>query len=211
MDDTLYQDLPEPVEPETASEPAVPSGGRKTVVRSDIEQRKVRSFRAYLEVLDTAEWLRRQLINQLDAFDLTVDGFRLLEILYREGPITTEEFCKRRRCSRQAFDRLIKPLEERLWVKYEVFAREPVNEWEDAHLAKRLEGQPRRGRRMGRLSLTLEGKKFVHAIFPRHAKLVFAFMRALSMREQNTLIRVCRKLRDGDVVKLLDEITMEEE
>ena len=121
-----------------------------------------------------------------------------------------KEFCKRRRCSRQAFDRLIKPLEERLWVKYEVFAREPVNEWEDAHLAKKLEGQPRRGRRMGRLSLTPEGKKFVHAIFPRHAKLVFAFMRALSMREQDTLIRVCRKLRDGNVVKLLDEMTMEE-
>ncbi|MGH9574985.1 MAG: MarR family winged helix-turn-helix transcriptional regulator [Candidatus Acidiferrales bacterium] len=209
MNDTLYEGLPESVESETATEPAAPSVGRKTIVRSDIEERKVRSFRAYLEVLDTAEWLRRQLINQLDAFDLTIDGFRLLEILYREGPITTEEFCKRRRCSRQAFDRLIKPLEERTWVKYEVFARDPV-EWEGAHLAKELEGQPRRGRRMGRVSLTPDGEKFVHAIFPRHAKLVFAFMRALSMREQDTLIRVCRKLRDGDVVKLLDEMTMEE-
>ena len=209
MSDTLYEDLPKSVESEAAIESTIASSGRKGMVRSDIGQRKVRSFRAYLEVLDTAEWLRRQLINQLDAFDLTIDGFRLLEILYQEGPITTEEFCKRRRCSRQGFDRLIKPLEERMWVKYEVFAREPV-EWEGSHLAKRLEGQPRRGRRMGRVSLTPEGKKFVHAIFPRHAKLVFAFMRALSMREQDTLIRVCRKLRDGDVVKLLDEMTMEE-
>ena len=210
MNDTFYEGMPESVEADPATEPAVPSAGRKSLVRSDIEERKVRSFRAYQEVLDTAEWLRRQLVNQLDAFDVTIDGFRLLEILYREGPITTEEFCRRRRCSRQAFDRLIKPLEERLWVKYEVFAREPVNEWEDAHLAKRLEGQSRRGRRMGRVSLTPDGEKFVHAIFPRHAKLVFAFMRALSMREQDTLIRVCRKLRDGDVVKLLDEMTMEE-
>jgi DNA-binding MarR family transcriptional regulator len=210
MNDTFYEGMPESVEADPATEPAVPSAGRKSLVRSDIEERKVRSFRAYREVQDTAVWLRRQLVNQLDAFDVTIDGFRLLEILYREGPITTEEFCRRRRCSRQAFDRLIKPLEERVWVKYEVFAREPVNEWEDAHLAKHLEGQPRRGRRMGRVSLTTDGEKFVHAIFPRHAKLVFAFMRALSMREQDTLIRVCRKLRDGDVVKLLDEMTMED-
>ncbi len=210
MNDTLYETSPESPEPGVEGREGTPSVRRRNGVRPDIDERKVRSFQAYLEVLDTAEWLRRQLINQLDAFDLTVDGFRLLEMLYREGPITTEEFCKRRRCSRQGFDRLIKPLEAREWVKYEVFTREPA-EWEQAHRPESLKDQPRRGRRTGRVSLTPEGKKFVHVVFPRHAKLVFAFMRALTMREQDTLTRVCRKLREGDVVKLLDEITMREE
>lgn len=64
--------------------------------------------------------LRRQFAEQLDAFDLTIDRFRLMEILYREGPITTEEFCKRRRCRRQSLEVLLKPLEERGWVQFEV-------------------------------------------------------------------------------------------
>ena len=178
-------------------------------VQPDIEERKLRSFRAYLEILDTAEWLRRQFAEQLEAFDLTIDGFRLLEILYRDGPITTEEFCKRRRCRRQALDKLLKPLEERGWAQFEVIELAPADV-EFTQLAKRVRDLPRRGRRMGRVRLTEDGRKFMRVVFPRHAKLVFAFMRALDMREQETISKACRKLREGDVIKMLDEITMED-
>jgi DNA-binding MarR family transcriptional regulator len=190
--------LPEVEAPQpegTASKGESGEGDRVIRLRSTIEDRKLRSFDAYLEVLDTAEWLRRQLIGQLEAFDLTIDGFRLMDMLYREGPIMTEEFCKRRRCSRQSFDALIDPLEEREWVKFEVIRLEPL-EFEQTHLAERLRDQPRSGRRMGRVSLTPAGKNFMYVVFPRHSKLVFGFMRALTMREVDTLGRVCRKLRE---------------
>ena len=174
-----------------------------------VEERKLRSFRAYLDLLDTAEWLRRQFAEQFEAFDLTIDGFRLLDILYREGPVTTEEFCKRRRCRRQSFDKLTEPLRARGWVQYEVIELEPT-EVELTRLAKRARERPRRGRKTGRVSLTESGEKFMHIVFPRHVKLVFAFMRALEMREQESLSQNCRKLREGDVVKMLDEITLED-
>ena len=197
-----------PVEP-GAEEAVTVAAETRIKVQPDLEERKLRSFRAYLDLLDTAEWLRRQFAEQLEAFDLTIDGFRLLDTLYREGAITTEEFCKKRRCRRQSFDALIKPLEARGWVQYEVIELAPAD-IDFAQLAKRVRNLPRRGRRMGRVSLTESGEKFMHVVFPRHVKLVFAFMRALEMREQESLSRACRKLREGDVVKMLDEITLED-
>lgn len=186
------------------------AAARPGKTQPNIEERKQRSFRVYLEVLDTAEWLRRQFAMQLESFDLTIDGLRLLEILHREGSVTTEEFCKRRRCRRQSLDALLKPLKEREWVRYEVIELEPT-EIAFTDLPKKMREHPRRGRRMGRVTLTEGGLKFMHVVLPRHAKLVFAFMKALSMKEQETLGRACRKLREGDVVKMLDEIMTEEE
>jgi DNA-binding MarR family transcriptional regulator len=174
-----------------------------------VEERKLKSFRVYLDILDTAEWLRRQFAEQLDAFDLTIGGFRLMEVLYREGPITTEDFCKKRRYRRQSLDALVKRLKERGWVQFEVIELEP-SEIERTRLPKKLRDVPRRGRRVGRVSLTEDGTKFMHIVFPRHAKLVFAFMKALDSREQETVSRACKKLREGDVVKMLNEISMEE-
>jgi DNA-binding MarR family transcriptional regulator len=205
----INEEVLSPVEPGGDEQAASVSAETRIKVQPDVEERKLRSFRAYLDLLDTAEWLRRQFAEQLEAFDLTIDGFRLLDILYREGPITTEEFCKRRRCRRQNFDKLITPLEARGWVQYEVIELAPVD-LDFTQLAKRIRDLPRRGRRTGRASLTESGEKFMHIVFPRHVKLVFAFMRALEMREQESLSRTCRKLREGDVVKMLDEITLED-
>jgi|ERR1700683_1981164 hypothetical protein len=44
----------------------------------------LRAFGAYLELMDTAEMIRDPLRGQLWGFDLTIRGFRLLEILYRQ-------------------------------------------------------------------------------------------------------------------------------
>jgi DNA-binding MarR family transcriptional regulator len=182
--------------------------GRSRGGQPTIGERKLRAFQTYLELLDAAEWIRRQLRAQLESFDLTIDGFRMLEMLRREGPITTEAFCRRRQCKRQSMERLIRPLEERGWVRFEVVSLAPVDIAE-TQLAKRIRGKPRRGRSMGQISLTPPGAKFMRVVFPRHAKLVFAFMRALDLREQETLGRACRKLREGDVAKVLHEISLE--
>src|SRR5690348_1330854 len=98
MDGDTNQSTTEVADPAKAAEVAPARIGRQGQFHPNVEERKLRSFRVYLDLLDTAEWLRRQFVEQLEAFDLTIDGFRLLDVLYREGPITTEEFCQRRRC-----------------------------------------------------------------------------------------------------------------
>jgi hypothetical protein len=48
-------------------------------------------------------------------------------------------------------------------------------------------------------------------VLPRHSKLVKSLMRVLDAREQGSLSRICRKLQEGDVLKFVREITMEDE
>jgi hypothetical protein len=54
-------------------------------------------------------------------------------------------------------------------------------------------------------SASIGGHRFSEA-----CEAVFAFMRALDLLEQETLGRVCRKLREGDVAKMLQEISMKD-
>ena len=56
--------------------------------------------------------------------------------------------------------------------------------------------------------LTEEGEKLIAYVFARHRKVVKAEMRALEGREQETLSRLCRKLKEGDIVKFFKEIRM---
>jgi hypothetical protein len=65
--------------------------------------------------------------------------------------------------------------------------------------------------REGIVRLTATGKKFIGRVLPNHSKLVKSMFRVLDMREQESLMRLCRKLREGDVVKFLKEITVERE
>jgi hypothetical protein len=61
------------------------------------------------------------------------------------------------------------------------------------------------------VGLTAVRKKFFREVLPRHSKLVKSLFRALDSREQMSLSRMCRKLREGDVVKFYREITHEDE
>ncbi len=72
-------------------------------------------------------------------------------------------------------------------------------------------GQTTKGAaRVGVISLTPLGKKFIGNVLPRHAKMVKALMRVLEGREKESLIRICQKLREGDVVKYISELTHED-
>jgi hypothetical protein len=51
---------------------------------------------------------------------------------------------------------------------------------------------------------------FVADVLPNHTKMVKALLRALDGRKQDTLSRLCRKLREGDMVKFVREITHED-
>lgn len=174
-----------------------------------ISSRRRQSFQAYVELMDAADWLAAQLRHQLTAFDLTINGFRILEMLQRDGPMTTDKIREWKKCSRQGAMHLIRPLEEKGWVRSDVVMLAPV-EMDEKQLSRDKRGRRRRGRKIGQVTLTASGKKFIGEIFPRHAKLVFAFMRALEGREQQSLILGCRKLMRGNNEKFMREFMLED-
>jgi DNA-binding MarR family transcriptional regulator len=173
------------------------------------KQKTQLAFRAYLELLDTADWMRRELRAQLEAFDLTMAGFRVLEMLYRDGPVIKPIAAQLLQVRRENLLVIIERLEQRGWVQRRMTRYAPV-EVEESDLPKRKRGRPRTGRQVGMVSLTPLGKKFIGNLLPRHAKMVKALMRVLHGREKKSLIRICQKLREGDVVKYISELTHED-
>ena len=175
--------------------------------RQTISEGTEQAFRSYLELLDTASWMRFQLEEQLAGFDLNVEEFRFLELLHREGPMTATAIAERRYCRRQSVFDIAHRLDESGWVKREVF-RLPAADVDEKRIQKSLRDRARLGRKAVRLSLTPEGEKLIAGVIPRHAKLVYALMLAVECRQVEALGETCRKLREGDVLKLLNEITM---
>lgn len=170
------------------------------------KQKRQRAIQAYLDLVDTAEWLQARMRGQLEMFDITMAGFRLLELLYRQGPLTLPEAAKLRGCRRQNLDVIIARLEERGWVGREVVTYAPAK-IRKSRLPRALRGKRRVGRRVAMVSLTKRGKKFIGTVFPRHARVARAFIRALHSREVESLSRICEKLREGHVMRFVNEIT----
>lgn len=167
--------------------------------------RKLRAFRVYLDLLETAEAVRRVLEGQMATFGMTLEEFRFLEMLYRGGTMTTSEATKQRACSRQNIARVADALAERGLV--ERMVRElPLADLEERKIPLKRRGLPRRGKRVSEIRLTSAGENFVGHALPRHMKMVLAVLRTLNWHEQETLSRICGKLRDWDVFKLLQEL-----
>jgi MarR family transcriptional regulator, 2-MHQ and catechol-resistance regulon repressor len=173
------------------------------------EERSERAFRGYMELLEAADWLRAELRLPLESFEVTIREFQLLYLLHREGALPVVEVGRRRRSERHNMIDTIARLERRGWLGRRVVTLPPV-EWERAHLPKSKRNEERRGRRLTVVGMTAEGKRFVRRMLPRHSKYVHALMRALDAREQDSLFRICRKLRTGNPVRFFAEITHEE-
>jgi hypothetical protein len=67
-------------------------------------QKTQRAFRAYMDLLDTADWIKGELRGPLMSFDLAMGEFRLLELLYREGALFISDIARKRRLQRQGVD-----------------------------------------------------------------------------------------------------------
>jgi DNA-binding MarR family transcriptional regulator len=169
----------------------------------------LRAYRVYREVLETADWLRKKMQGQLEIFELTHGEFRVLEKLYRDGATYVEEAARRMNIKRQNLEFTLARLVARGWVQQQE-ARLPPAEIEASRLPKWRRDREREGRRIVLMSLTPAGMKFVGKVFPKHAKVVKALMRALEAREQDSLSRMCQQLREGDMAKFIQEIGMEE-
>lgn len=94
---------------------------------------------------------------------------------------------------------IVKRLVENDWVVSELIRPEKMevdSQDEDTSVA----------RPVAVLRLTETGMDFFARFLPRHGKVVKAYMRALDGRQQETLSELCRKLREGDVVRFISEM-----
>lgn len=169
-----------------------------------------RAMQAYLELMDTAEWLKSQARAPLESFDLTMGEFRVLELLNREGPLTIRDAARKRKASVPNLKQTNAYLERRGWTRRMIVTLPPVP-FERSHKARSKESEPRKGQRLTALTLTDSGKRFIRDVLPGHSKFVKALFRVLDPREQTTMIRSCRKLRAGDAIKFLREIRVMDE
>ncbi|HTU35583.1 MAG TPA: MarR family transcriptional regulator [Candidatus Acidoferrum sp.] len=168
-------------------------------------EKTLRAFRVYVELMDTAAWLRSWMRGPLESFNLTPQGFRLLILLCENGPMRMMEISRQMRFQRQNLDVIVRRLEERGWIR-RVFVDLPAAEDERKGSRTRGVKTPKRRWGVGVIELTPEGEGFVGRVFPNHAKVVKALMRALHGREQQTLVEICRKLRAGAILKFMSEI-----
>jgi len=171
--------------------------------------RTQRAFRACTVLIDTAEWMKTQLRGPLASFDLTLRDFRLLELLYSEGAQPVKEVGHRLGMRRTVVGRTIVRLSRMGWLRQIATTLPPIA-FEHSHLHRALKNIPRRGRRIAVIGLTKSGKRFMKDVLPRHLKLIKAHLRVLHTREQDSLARLCLKLRQGDTLKFLHEIRTED-
>jgi DNA-binding MarR family transcriptional regulator len=169
-----------------------------------------RAMEAYMDLIDTADWLRSELRVPLESFDLTMSELRLIELLNRRGALTTLDVMRARKAKRQNVRRMVNRLEKRGWVGQRMVSLPPVG-FEESHKAKSRKSERRTGRLIGVVGLTAAGKNFILEVLPRHSKLVKSLFCVLDSREQMSMIRTCRKLREGDPMKFIREIRMMDE
>jgi DNA-binding MarR family transcriptional regulator len=173
------------------------------------EEKRLRAYRSCMEFLETAKWMRRELQSQLETFDLTLEGFQLMELLRRRGPASLTGAAAERDRHPEAVKVVVDRLVENGWLEREVRRLEP-KPVREARIPKSRRGKARQGARITLLRLTPEGKRHFDRVLAKQMKLILARMRALQSRERDTLGRLCRKLRKGDIVGFISEMTHED-
>jgi len=167
-----------------------------------------RAFRAYIDLLDAADWLRGEMSGQLASFDLTMMQFRVMEAIFREGPQYQQLLSRKFQCSKQNIAAVLAHLQSWGGIRRDR-CRLPSELADDVATGiKAGDGEKWQGRWISLVRLTPKGKKLIGHVITMHKKVVKAFMRVLSAREQKTLSRMCRTLRRGDVVKFVKDIRM---
>jgi DNA-binding MarR family transcriptional regulator len=137
--------------------------------------------------------------GQLATFDLSTFQFRMLATFLHNGPQYERAIAHQFQCSRQNVSRVIQSLERRGSVELCRVSR-PSATGMGASQSRRPDT------RLVVVRLTKMGESLIRYVFPVHAKVVKAEMKVLDGRQQETLSRMCVKLREGDAVKFLKEL-----
>ena len=173
------------------------------------KEKTSRAYEAYLDILDTAAWLEEKYTRQLKTWELTMMQFRVMDTIYREGPQHLLELSRRFQTSKQNVGYVIERLVGCGCLQKEIAALPRISPARSKQQKAEGNGEATpQGRRVLFLRLSKEGERFIAYASPRHRKLVKAEMRAIEGREQQTVSRILRKLRQGDPIRFLREIRM---
>lgn len=170
-----------------------------------VKQKIHRAWGAYLELTEAVGWMEEKLTVPLDVFGLTRAEFRLLVTLYRNGPMTKSEAAEKLGRVHRAVTKTVDAAEEFGWVSVGE-RRLPPAEVKESRIPKERRGKPRTGRRVAVIRLTPEGERLIGKVLPRQETIVRSLMDALESRELDSLTRICRKLRRGDVLPFWFEV-----
>jgi len=138
---------------------------------------EVRALNAYVKLLRASESVSARIHGHLAEARLTASQFGVMEALYHLGPLSQGELAKKILRSSGNITMVIDNLEDRGLVKRE---------------------RNQKDRRFYAVRLTVEGRRLIGSVFPRHAAKIVEEMKSLTRTEQEELSRLCRKvgLRD---------------
>jgi MarR family 2-MHQ and catechol resistance regulon transcriptional repressor len=134
---------------------------------------EVRALSAYVKLTRASESMTARIHGHLADAGLTVSQFGVLEALYHLGPLSQGELAKKILKSSGNITMVIDNLEKRGLVNRE---------------------RNQEDRRVYVVRLTVEGRRLIGSIFPRHAAKIVEEMKALTRTEQEELSRLCRKV-----------------
>jgi MarR family 2-MHQ and catechol resistance regulon transcriptional repressor len=156
---------------------------------SSVDVATDRALGVYVDMVDAAQTLDVLMSRALAPKKLTLNQYRVLAGLLREGPLSQQELNDRH-------------------FRTEYVASSTLASLEERGLVVRRGHEHDKRQRM--VHLSPEGHAFIEELFPRHSRLVRAQLAALTGREQNTLRRLCQKLMDGNPLKFISELTLVE-
>ena len=135
--------------------------------------REVTALNTYVKMMRAVESLTARVHRHLSSVGLTVSQFGVLEALYHLGPLSQREIGQKILRSSGNITLVIDNLEKRGLVRRERRSSD---------------------RRYFIVHLTDEGTKLIRRIFPPHAAVIANEMNVLSVTEQKTLGKLCKKL-----------------
>lgn len=138
--------------------------------------KEVRALNAFIKLTRATESLMTRLSRCGTLGELTMTQFGVMEALYHLGPLCQGEISSKLLKSGGNITLVIDNLEKQGWV-------ERVRDTED--------------RRLVRVSLTPTGTALIRRIMPEHVAAITAEMGALTVKEQEQLGELCRKLGKG--------------
>lgn len=134
---------------------------------------EVRALNAYIKLMRASESVSARIHGHLADAGLTVSQFGVMEALYHLGTLSQGELAIKILKSSGNMTMIIDNLEKRGLVKRERKAED---------------------RRFYAVQLTVDGRRLIGSLFPRHAAKIVEEMKALTRTEQEELSRLCRKV-----------------
>lgn len=159
-----------------------------------------RAYRTCHQLIETADWLKSMLSDQLEHFNLTWMEFRVLDLLRHEGPQYQNRLSRRFKTCKQSVGHVLRRLERYRWIRRE------------EGFLRKTSANPNtdRGRRVTVVQLTKAGSRKIAEIFPIHTKTVKSHFRVLEGRQQETLVALLKKLREDYAIKFVHEFQYED-